>query len=194
MTQELFNGMLAILLAKFCLNDLPHAAGLTESDYERPPTTRQLRYIGILRQQLKITVVYEEQVRTLGEAGTMIRKLEAEREYRKRQKELKSGNPITATGTCYRDAWRYVMHHTDAVLVHGAAISLGKRINHAWVELPDGTVWEPASQAIFPIEKFYQLVDPIVEDRYTSDEAASMLSVGKHGPWNAEERMKHIGR
>jgi len=87
-TQGLFNGMLAILLAKFCLNDLPHAAGLTGTDYERKPTTGQLRYIAVLCQQLKMTVVYEEQVKTFGEAGRMIRELKAEREYRKR---LKSG-------------------------------------------------------------------------------------------------------
>lgn len=104
------------------------------------------------------------------------------------------GNPGTATGTCYPDAWRYVMHHTEGVLVHGTAISLGRRIGHAWVELPDGTVWEPESHAIFPIEQYYSLVDPIVEDRYTADEAAMMLTVGKHGPWSAEERMEHIGR
>lgn len=32
MIQPFFNGMLAILLAKFCLNDLPHAAGLTKGN------------------------------------------------------------------------------------------------------------------------------------------------------------------
>lgn len=105
------------------------------------------------------------------------------------------------TGTCYRDAWRYVMHHVEAqpVLVHGTAISIsttppGGRIGHAWVELSDGTIWEPYSGAIMTIEKFYSLVDAIAEDRYTADESARMLSVGKHGPWSAEERMKYIGR
>lgn len=109
-------------------------------------------------------------------------------------KERWSPSKPAPTGTCYPDAWRYVMRHTEGVLAHGTAISLGKRLGHAWVELPDGTVWEPSSQAIFPIERFYELVDPIVEDRYTADEAAHMVSVGKHGPWTAEEREKHIGR
>lgn len=106
-----------------------------------------------------------------------------------------SGNPAP-TGTCYPDAWRYTMQHAeeDPVLVHGTTVTLSGRLGHAWVELPDGTVWEPASQAIFPKEKFYSLVDPIADERYTVDEAASMLSVGRHGPWNAEERMEHIGR
>lgn len=106
--------------------------------------------------------------------------------------KLKSGNPNAATGTCYQDAWRYVMHNTDAVLVHGTIVGLRGRMSHAWVELPDGTIWEPASQAIFPIEKYYEMVDPVVEDRYTGEEAALMLSVGKHGPWTDEERAQWI--
>jgi len=198
MVQTAFNGMIAILLAKFLINDLPHAAGLTGTDYERPPTTGQLRYIASLCQQLKMPIPYEEQVRTFGEAGRMIREFEAEREYRRKQKKA-SGNPVPV-GTCFPDAWRYVMHNAEKqpVLVHGTAISIAsgtkKRIQHAWVELPDGTVWEPYSGSIFPIEEYYGLVEAIPEDRYTVDEAASMLSAGKHGPWTAEERMEHIGR
>lgn len=107
-----------------------------------------------------------------------------------------SGSTTTAAGTCYPDAWRYVARHTEdnPVLAHGTIVGLYGRMNHAWVELPDGTVWDPSSQAKMPIEKYYSLVDPIVDDRYTADEAMHMLSVGKHGPWNAEERMKWIGR
>ncbi len=108
-------------------------------------------------------------------------------EYSKEHKPL-------PTGTCYSDAWRYVMHNIDGVLVHGSIVGLYGRINHAWVELSDGTVWDPSSQAKMFTEKYYSLVDPIVEDRYTADEAAHMLNVGYHGPWTAEERMKHIGR
>ncbi len=75
------------MLAKFLLNDLPHASGLlANNDYERKPTSGQLRYIAILSQQLKITVAYEEQVRTFGEAGMMISELKAERTYRARLK------------------------------------------------------------------------------------------------------------
>ncbi len=87
MIQPLFNGMLAILLAKFCLNDLPHAAGITGSGYDRPPTIGQLRYIVGLRQRLKMTITYERQVVTFGEAGRMIRELEAEEKHRKRLKK-----------------------------------------------------------------------------------------------------------
>ena len=71
-------------------------------------------------------------------------------------------------------------------------MTLSGRLDHAWVELPDGTVWEPASEAIFTAEKFNSMVDPVVEHRYTADEAAKMLSVGKHGPWSDEERAKWL--
>lgn len=108
--------------------------------------------------------------------------------------QVEGGNPTTPTGTCYPDAWRYVMRHPEAVLVHGSTMTLSGRLGHAWVELPDGTIWEPSSQAILTADRFNALVDPIVEERYTMDEAAHMLSVGKHGPWDTEERMKHIGR
>lgn len=50
MIQPLFNGMLAILLAKFVMNDLPHAAGLTANPAEAPPIPRQLRTIYITKE------------------------------------------------------------------------------------------------------------------------------------------------
>ena len=81
--------MLSIMMAKFLLNDLPHASGLLANpDYEPPPTGPQLHYIAVLCQRLKITTPYEEQVKTKGEAGRMIRELQAEEKHRKR---LKSG-------------------------------------------------------------------------------------------------------
>ncbi len=85
MLPQITNSLMALLMAKFLLNDLPHASGLLANpDYERPPTGPQLHYIAVLCQQLKITVQYEEQVKTIGEAGRMIRELEAERKYRKK--------------------------------------------------------------------------------------------------------------
>ena len=89
MIQELGSAFITLLLAKFCLNDIPHAAGITGIDYERPPTTGQLRYIASLCQQLKITTPYEERVKTFGEAGRMIRELEGEGKYRKTHKGRK---------------------------------------------------------------------------------------------------------
>ncbi len=320
MIQNAFNGMIALLLAKFMLNDLPHAAGLTGTDYGRPATAGQLRYITVLCQQLKITVVYEEQVRTFGEAGRMIRELEAEREYRKKLKSgnpnittkvyhathkdnlpgiqleglkrqdsyifffstlesargnalsdmvileitllegdidkcevgeifpelyeerfggqppgdvslrsymehpvaygiaevactidgvppdriryietisrLESSNPDTARGTCYEDAWRFLIKKEEGFLIHGSVqlSAGGPRVNHAWVELPTGWVWEPQTKDYHTIEDF-RMFSPTEEHRYTAEEAAIMVArAGKHGPWTDEERMKWIGR
>ena len=99
-----------------------------------------------------------------------------------------------ATGTCYPDAWRYVMHHIEATLVHGSVVGPQGRLDHAWAELPDGTVWDPAAEGIIVKDRYYGLMDPIVDAFYTADEAALMLSIGQHGPWTAEERMEYIRR
>jgi len=183
--------MLAILLAKFCLNDLPHAAGITGNPVDRPPTIKQLRYITGLRQRLKMTITYERQVVTFGEAGRMIRELETEEKFRKKQK---SGNPNTAAGTCYPDAWRWLMKEESGTLVHGTVISLGKRIGHAWIETDAGFIWEPLTGDFFRYNAWQAAAEPIEEHRYTVEEAAIMVArMGHHGPWTAEERTEHIG-
>ena len=85
MIEPLFNGMIAILLTKFMLNDVPHAAGIVGNPaYGRPPTIGQLHYIASLRKRLKMPIVYEGQVETFGEAGRMIRELKEEEKYRKK--------------------------------------------------------------------------------------------------------------
>ena len=86
MIRTALNGMIAIMLAKFALNDVPHAVGLIDNPGQEPPTSGQLRYIATLCQQLTITVPYEEQVKSQGEAGRMIRELEAERRHRKQHR------------------------------------------------------------------------------------------------------------
>ena len=65
MIRTAFNGMIAVMLAKFLLNDVPHAVGLLDNPGQEDPTP------------------YEEQIKTQGEAGRMIRELEAERSHRR---------------------------------------------------------------------------------------------------------------
>ncbi len=87
MMQRALNVMITFMMAKFMLNDLPHASGLLANpDYERPPTGPQLRYIAVLCQRLQITAVYEEQVKTSGEAGRMIGVLLEEEKHRRHSK------------------------------------------------------------------------------------------------------------
>lgn len=140
-----------------------------------------------------MTVVYEEQIKTYGEAGRMIRELEEEEKYRKR---LKSGNPDSEpTGTCYPDAWRFLIKQEEGYLIHGSVqlTAEGPRIDHAWVELLSGPIWEPQMDKYYSPETFQMLASPIEEARYTVEEAAIMVArVGKHGPWSAEERAQWI--
>ncbi len=131
------------------LEDLARSEGLSRLKIEYLPRHAKLY------EMAGFTQSYEE-----GEAGGVVVK--------------HIGSNPAPTGTCYPDAWRYVMRHADEspVLVHGTAVTLSGRIGHAWVELQDGTVWEPASEAIFTKEKFFSLVQGIGENRFTVEEAA----------------------
>lgn len=91
MIPQLVNGMIGLMLARFMLNDVPHylfeettmrELKVTRVD-ERGATGPQLRYIAILSMRLKIP---EPVVKGFGEAGRMIRELEAEEKYRKTKK------------------------------------------------------------------------------------------------------------
>ena len=97
-----------------------------------------------------------------------------------------SSNPI---GTCYEDAWRFLIREEEGDLVHGSVQTIGKRINHAWVELPTGFVWEPESGEFMKKSSFYERAEPQVLARYTTEEAAIMAARTKNlGPWSAQER------
>jgi len=84
----------------------------------------------------------------------------------------------------------------EGFLVHGSVrlYEGGREVNHAWVELPTGWVWEPQTKDYFTLKDF-EITSPIEHHRYTVEEAATMLArVGKHGPWSDEERTKYIRR
>lgn len=44
MIQGFFNDMIALMLAKFVLNDVPHAAGLTQEGVTPPATITRTKY------------------------------------------------------------------------------------------------------------------------------------------------------
>ena len=122
-------------------------------------------------------------------------KREVERWHRMREVE-ETGNPTVPTGTCYPDAWRFLVQKGEGFLIHGS-IQLsaeGPRVNHAWVELLSGWIWEPQTGSYYLIKDF-GMFQPIEEIRYTVEEATIMVArVGQHGTWSAEERVKYIGR
>lgn len=106
-----------------------------------------------------------------------------------------STNPAQL-GTCYEDAWRYLIREGEGYLIHGSVqlTKEGARVKHAWVELPTGYVWEPQTGQHLTHEGF-QMFSPMEEHRYTVEEAAIMVArVGKHGPWTDEQRSEWLGR
>ncbi|MBA7578413.1 hypothetical protein ES708_20275 [subsurface metagenome] len=97
-------------------------------------------------------------------------------------------------GTCYEDAWRFLIREEEGELVHGSVQTIGKRINHAWVELPS-FVWEPRSGEFIKKSDFYEMAEPREQARYTTEEAAIMAARTKNlGPWSAQERELLMGR
>ena len=98
------------------------------------------------------------------------------------------------TGTCYQDAFRYLKEHEDATLVHGTAQHITRegigRTGHAWVELPDGTIWEPENKLIITKEQF-EISKPEVIKRYNFTAAAiEILKHSHYGPWHEEKMPK----
>jgi len=98
-----------------------------------------------------------------------------------------------STGTCYADAWRFVIREGEGELIHGTVYTGGRRIGHAWVETSTGWIWEPETGKYFTDLGFRANLAPIVESRYTAEEAAIMAARSKHfGPWTEQERQRYL--
>ena len=99
----------------------------------------------------------------------------------------------TPTGTCYADAWRFLIKEGEGELVHGTVFSGNRRIGHAWVETLTGWIWEPETGRYFTRLGFRCDFAPIEESRYTAEEAAIMVARTKHlGPWTEQERQRYL--
>jgi len=97
------------------------------------------------------------------------------------------------TGTCYADAWRFLIKEEEGTLIHGTVFSGGRRIGHAWVETSTGWVWEPETGRYFTRLGFRDTFAPEIESRYTAEEAAIMAARTKNlGPWSELERRQHL--
>jgi len=96
-------------------------------------------------------------------------------------------------GTCYADAWRFLIKEGEGNLVHGTVYIGNRRIRHAWVETESGFVWEPQTGRYFTLLGFRCDFAPLEESRYTPEEAAIMVARTKHfGPWTEEERRLYL--
>lgn len=97
------------------------------------------------------------------------------------------------TGTCYADAWRFLIKEREGALIHGTVFSGGHRMGHAWVETSTGWVWEPETGRYFTLLGFKDAFAPDVESKYTAEEAAIMTARTKHlGPWTEQERQRYL--
>jgi len=102
---------------------------------------------------------------------------------------LPQTKPRGPTGTCYADAWRFLIKEEEGELIHGTAFSGGRRMGHAWVETSSGYVWEPETGKYFTLLSFRDAFAPVIDSRYTAEEAAIMVARTKNlGPWTEQER------
>jgi len=111
----------------------------------------------------------------------------------------KRSSPATANdkdkpaGTCYADAWRFLIKEGEGKLVHGTVYSGNHRIGHAWVQTNPDFIWEPQTGRHFTNLGFRCDFAPIEESRYSSEEAAIMVARAMHfGPWTEEERQQYL--
>ena len=97
------------------------------------------------------------------------------------------------TGTCYADAWRFLIKEGEGKLVHGTVYSGNRRMGHAWVETESGFVWEPETGRYFTLLGFRCDFAPVENTRYTPEQAAIMVARTRNfGPWTEEERRRYL--
>ncbi len=100
---------------------------------------------------------------------------------------------VKPTGTCYADAWRFLIKEGEGELIHGTVYSDGRRLGHAWIETSTGWIWEPETGRYFTRLGFRDAFAPKIERRYTAEEAAIMAARTKNlGPWSEQERHQYL--
>ncbi len=99
-------------------------------------------------------------------------------------------------GRCYLMALRYMLHHLSVEglgfermsLVHGVwnpDVRSGETGHHAWVELPEGVVFDPNRQRFYDQDSYYLYATP--QARYPFGDAyALMMERGHAGPWHPD--------
>ena len=93
-------------------------------------------------------------------------------------------------GRCYQLAWRYLVKHDEGEMVHGSVLSAGRRINHAWIDLPSGFTYEPVSETYADTDGFYKTYSAEVHQRYTPTQAAILAAkTNTFGPWDISQEM-----
>lgn len=117
-------------------------------------------------------------------------------QYRRLRKEPDTGRLMPQTeskGTCYQDAWRFLLKEKEGHLVHGTVWNGDKRIGHAWVETDTGYIWEPETKKFYTKIGFDNVAAPVAQYRYTVTEASVMVARTKNfGPWSDKEVVDYL--
>lgn len=93
-------------------------------------------------------------------------------------------------GKCYELSARAMLFGTapaGARLVHGSVhhIYVSRRIDHAWLVLPSGMVWEPISGNVWIPAAWQHIARAQIDASYTLDELLGIIVTHKHyGPWH----------
>lgn len=92
---------------------------------------------------------------------------------------------------CYSRAFYYFDAHraAGAVLCHGWVTTVDYPFAHAWVELPDGLVFDGVVQTFYTLAGYHEAmrVRPNRVWRYTAAEVEELTSrTGHSGPWVKE--------
>jgi hypothetical protein len=92
---------------------------------------------------------------------------------------------------CYPRTTKYVLDHADIdgiQLVHGVAAHAPHFVplDHAWVLLPGGVVFDGVVQAFFTRPSYYGVMAAVALDTYSAADARRLVAAHGHpGPWNA---------
>lgn len=98
-----------------------------------------------------------------------------------------SGSFQERLGRCYELAGKYVaFDNHEATLVHGTIQGAGNPpLDHAWAELPNGDVWEPTTNTVWPGPAFKAFFHPVPRVRYSAQEVTTTILRTEHwGPWD----------
>jgi hypothetical protein len=92
------------------------------------------------------------------------------------------------TARCYELAIKYQYRHPDAVVVHASVqhpgTSMKPGTDHAWCELPEGVVYDPADGQFYDTAAYRTQQQLEHEGRYTQLQAARLvLHTNSWGPW-----------
>jgi hypothetical protein len=102
-------------------------------------------------------------------------------------------------GRCYELVGRVMLYEEGSeafTLVHGVVNSgfAWRRVEHAWIELPDGRVYEPVLNEYMDKAGFDSRAKPSECQRYTLKQAVRLIGYGGNfGPWTDSERLAYAG-